>query len=31
MRWVRTYWPDEDTTFLFEVRPNGWISRCVTS
>lgn len=28
-RWVRSYWDEEDVTFLWEVADDGWISRSV--
>jgi len=28
-RWVRSYWDEEDITFLWEVRDDGWIARSV--
>lgn len=28
-RWVRSYWDEEDITFLWEVRDDGWIVRSV--
>lgn len=28
-RWIRSYWDDEDVTFLWEVDDNGWITRSV--
>src|SRR5215472_1291486 len=28
-RWVRSYWDEEDITFLWEVRDDGWIARAV--
>src|SRR5215469_5007073 len=29
LRWVRSYWDEEDITFLWEVRDDGWIARSV--
>lgn len=28
-RWVRSYWAEEDVTFFWEVRDDGWVSRGV--
>jgi len=28
-RWVRSHWDEEDVTFLWEVRDDGWIGRSV--
>ncbi|OIJ25241.1 hypothetical protein [Nocardioides luteus] len=28
-RWVRSYWDEEDVTFLWEVADDGWITRSI--
>lgn len=28
-RWIRSYWDEEDVTFYFEVRDDGWVTRQV--
>lgn len=28
-RWVRSYWDQEDTTFIWEVGDDGWVTRSV--
>lgn len=28
-RWIRSYWDEEDVTFVWEVADDGWIQRSV--
>ena len=28
-RWVRSYWDEEDVTFLWEIGNDGWVTRSV--
>lgn len=28
-KWIRSYWDEEDTTFLWEVGDDGWVTRSI--